>query len=194
MVPPRGRMPDVLERVSSVASSSSTPAQPWLKPRKLCSPSASPRRTTARITAFSPGQSPPPVSSPIRIAEQFSPMPVPRGVEPGSDSFAGQKLVREGRQAPVGIVLKQPVGEHPGSERRPSRRVLIAERVRVPGRQRGREGLLNRGELELPIERRIGLDDERGRRGGVGPDRVLALRERLQERAQILTVGVCLFF
>jgi len=67
IVPPRGRIPDVLASVSSSASFSITPAQPWRKPTKLLPSSASPRRTTARITAFNPGQSPPPVSSPTRI-------------------------------------------------------------------------------------------------------------------------------
>ena len=67
IVPPRGRMPTVLCRSSSIASSSSTPAQPWRKPRKECSPRARPLRTAARITAFSPGQSPPPVSRPMRV-------------------------------------------------------------------------------------------------------------------------------
>jgi hypothetical protein len=59
-------MPAVLCIVSSIAWSPSTPAQPWRKPTNVFSGSASPRRTTARMTAFSPGQSPPPVSRPMR--------------------------------------------------------------------------------------------------------------------------------
>ena len=46
----------------------SRPRQPWRKPTSLWPYTPSPLRTTARITAFSPGQSPPPVSTPMRIA------------------------------------------------------------------------------------------------------------------------------
>src|SRR5919108_6608808 len=66
MVPPRGRMPRVLSRSSSTASPSTPPAQPFRKPRMLWPWAVTPLRTTARITALRPGQSPPPVRIPTR--------------------------------------------------------------------------------------------------------------------------------
>ena len=48
-------------------SPSIMPRQPFRTPTVSC-PSSQRRRQTARMTAFSPGQSPPPVSIPIRIA------------------------------------------------------------------------------------------------------------------------------
>ena len=44
------------------------------------------------------------------------------------------------------------------------------------------------------FQRRVGLDDERGRGGRVGAHLALAARERLQERAQVLAAGVRLVF
>ena len=67
IVPPRGKIPRVLSRVSSIVKFSSGPLQPSLKPTNSWPYSFTPLRTTARITALSPGQSPPPVSTPIRI-------------------------------------------------------------------------------------------------------------------------------
>src|SRR6267378_6491728 len=66
IVPPRWRIPEVLSWVSSKKSPARTPAQPLRKPA-ISNPCAlMPRRTTARITALSPGQSPPPVRMPMR--------------------------------------------------------------------------------------------------------------------------------
>src|SRR6266849_3611816 len=62
MVPPRWRMPLVASRVSRSCS----PRQPSRIPI-TSSPCCSPRRTTARITALRPGQSPPPVKTAIFI-------------------------------------------------------------------------------------------------------------------------------
>src|SRR4051812_1503608 len=67
MVPPRGRMPRVDSTVSSSWAFSSGPRQPSRKPRMACPWWSMPLRTIARITAFRPGQSPPPVSTPMRI-------------------------------------------------------------------------------------------------------------------------------
>src|SRR4051794_3259201 len=66
MVPPRGRMPRVLSRSSSTISPSSTPAQPLRNPTTLLPPAVTALRTTARMTALRPGQSPPPVRIPTR--------------------------------------------------------------------------------------------------------------------------------
>src|SRR5437763_2774418 len=73
IVPPRGRMP----RTDSIVSSSDTfsigPRQPSRKPRIECPCWSMPLRTTARITAFRPGQSPPPVRTPMRISRPTYP-------------------------------------------------------------------------------------------------------------------------
>ena len=86
MVPPRWRMPLVASRVSrSCSGGSSKPRHPSRIPitsRPFCSP----RRTTALITAFRPGQSPPPVKTAIFInapprtkdAPSFAPIPPSR--------------------------------------------------------------------------------------------------------------------
>ena len=47
------------------------PRQPFSTPTVSC-PSSHSRRQTARITAFRPGQSPPPVSIPTRIGGESS--------------------------------------------------------------------------------------------------------------------------
>src|SRR5215470_7265881 len=67
IVPPRGRMPRTAGMSSGTVSPSSGPRQPSRKPMNSYPNSVTPRRTTARITAFRPGQSPPPVSTPTRI-------------------------------------------------------------------------------------------------------------------------------
>ena len=64
IVPPRGRMPRCCQRQLDRLVAEQ-PAQPWRKPTKLW-PLGSPLRTTPRITAFRPGQSPPPVNRPMR--------------------------------------------------------------------------------------------------------------------------------
>ena len=63
-VPPTASAPSVAGADSGSVSRFSTPAQPSLNPRTL-QPSDSALRTTARIAALSPGQSPPPVRTPI---------------------------------------------------------------------------------------------------------------------------------
>src|SRR5262249_47309445 len=68
IVPPRWRIPRVLESVRSIASLLSTPAQPYRNPTNSCPWALMPLRTMARMTALRPGQSPPPVSTPIRMA------------------------------------------------------------------------------------------------------------------------------
>ena len=68
IVPPRVWMPRTSLRSSgrvSVAAGFASPAQPSMIPTTLCPPDSA-RRTTARIAGLSPGQSPPPVRTPIR--------------------------------------------------------------------------------------------------------------------------------
>ena len=64
MVPPFGKMPDTCLSVNGIISLSMRPFQPFRMPMtaQLYRPAF---RTTARMTALSPGQSPPPVSTPI---------------------------------------------------------------------------------------------------------------------------------
>ena len=67
IVPPRGRMPRTCATPSSVVTFSSGPRQPSRKPTNSKPYSVTPLRTMARMTAFRPGQSPPPVSTPTRM-------------------------------------------------------------------------------------------------------------------------------
>src|SRR3954471_22779847 len=66
MVPPRVRIPEISRGPSGWKSCSTIPRQPSRTPTTSC-PRDHDRRATARMTAFSPGQSPPPVSTPIFI-------------------------------------------------------------------------------------------------------------------------------
>ena len=67
IVPPRGKMPASRATVSSVERFSSTPSHASRNPTTESPKSLIALRVTARITAFRPGQSPPPVSTPILI-------------------------------------------------------------------------------------------------------------------------------
>ena len=66
IVPPRGRIPRVDSIVELVDSASSTPLPPVAEADDRLPVTSMPLRTIARITALSPGQSPPPVSTPMR--------------------------------------------------------------------------------------------------------------------------------
>src|SRR6185436_20760821 len=68
-------MPEIAAASSAKASRSSTPFQPLRMPRKR-SPNTVPRLTSARMTAFSPGASPPPVNTPIVILLPPSDVPI----------------------------------------------------------------------------------------------------------------------
>ena len=67
IVPPLGKIPRVAGISNFMVRPSSGPRQPSRKPRNSYPYSLTPLRTAARITAFKPGQSPPPVKIPIRI-------------------------------------------------------------------------------------------------------------------------------
>ncbi len=71
IVPPWARMPLTESRVRGRWTPSRRPRQPSWKPMISSPWSTTPRWTTERITAFRPGQSPPLVSTPIRIALQL---------------------------------------------------------------------------------------------------------------------------
>src|SRR5215470_12221902 len=76
IVPPRGRIPRTACTSSGMASPSSGPRHPSRNPVNSYPYSCVPRRTSARMTAFSPGQSPPPVSPSTRIEATLVPMSV----------------------------------------------------------------------------------------------------------------------
>src|SRR5690625_368719 len=68
-VPPVSRTPRMSLRVSGCTSPSATPFQPLRKPMMVWPYSPRPCLTTARIAALRPGQSPPPVSRPMRTKD-----------------------------------------------------------------------------------------------------------------------------
>ena len=65
-VPPRGSVPRIVSTVSGIVLRARTPSQASRKPMISSPWMRSPWRTIARMTALSPGQSPPPVSTPTR--------------------------------------------------------------------------------------------------------------------------------
>src|SRR3954447_7348698 len=90
IVPPRGRMPRVESSVSSIESASSGPRQPSRKPRISWPWWRVALRTMARMTAFRPGQSPPPVSTPNFIRHDH-----PMDFELNDDHRLIQRTVRD---------------------------------------------------------------------------------------------------
>ncbi len=75
MVPPRWAMPRTLSRVSSMSPSAGFSRRPWY-PRRMPvtrQPRRSADNVTARMTAFSPGASPPPVLT--RMYMSYRPYP-----------------------------------------------------------------------------------------------------------------------
>src|SRR5699024_10474587 len=71
-VPPVGNTLRTSERFKVMKSPSATPFQPLRNPTTEWPYASSPCFTTARIAAFSPGQSPPPVKTPMRTRDSFS--------------------------------------------------------------------------------------------------------------------------
>src|SRR5438132_9636851 len=82
IVPPRGRMPEISRRPSGSSWFSTRPRQPALTPTTSW-PRSSERRATARMTAFRPGQSPPPVRTPTRTGRTISGRSVCSAPPPG---------------------------------------------------------------------------------------------------------------
>src|SRR6516225_10225661 len=72
IVPPTWRIPEISFQPRGFRFPSTIPRQPFSTPT-VSWPSSHNRRHTARITAFSPGQSPPPVSIPTRIGRRVWP-------------------------------------------------------------------------------------------------------------------------
>ena len=82
IVPPLGRMPLVTRPSSGTLRPSITPRQPSAKPTNSSLYTTSPLRTTARMTALRPGQSPPPVSTPTLILSCQLPLEGPIRTRP----------------------------------------------------------------------------------------------------------------
>src|ERR1700675_1640264 len=79
MVPPRGRMPRIVSRVSSCdCSGQMSPLNPLVTPMTRQPYSSLAVRTAARMTAFNPGQSPPPLQTPMVRVEVFMDCEGPR--------------------------------------------------------------------------------------------------------------------
>ena len=85
MVPPRGRIPRHRSTSSSSQSSSSTPRHASRNPMMEPSYTRWVLRTTARITALRPGQSPPAVRMPMRIVGSYGGGAPPRGAAPPAE-------------------------------------------------------------------------------------------------------------
>lgn len=108
MVPPRGRIPRTLGMSSGITLPWSAPSQPSRRPTKSRAYSWTPLRTTLRITALRPGQSPPPVSTPTLMASSDQLVTRPGGSLPGDrNSFrehgsAPSSLPPFGPQWPLG--------------------------------------------------------------------------------------------
>ena len=94
-------MPLVLASVSSIASFSSTPAQPWRKPTKLL-PGADQAATHDRADH---GVQPGAVAAACQQSDAHR-----------LDPLSREELVAERRQCGVRVVLEQGVGEHPVTE------------------------------------------------------------------------------
>src|SRR5262249_44374202 len=74
IVPPRGRRPGPAGMPSGPVSPSSGPRPPPRNPRNSYPSSGPPARPGAGTTAFTQGQSPPPVSTPTRIGATLAAM------------------------------------------------------------------------------------------------------------------------
>src|SRR5213082_326142 len=83
IVPPRGSNPEISRGPSGSNNPSTSPRQPSRTPRNSC-PRTMTRRPTARITAFKPGQSPPPVNTPTFTPQSYERHPSPMPALPAS--------------------------------------------------------------------------------------------------------------
>src|SRR5580658_10062169 len=90
IVPPCARMSRHRGTSSSTNSSSSTPFQPSMYPITSSSWRSTAVSTTARITALSPGQSPPPVRIPMRIRAAGLVLAQPGLVDSGANELEGR--------------------------------------------------------------------------------------------------------
>src|SRR6266581_3436957 len=101
IVPPRGRIPRTACTSSGMVSPSSGPRHPSRNPVHSYPYSCVPRRTSARMTAFSPGQSPPPVSTPTRMGATLVRMSV-LAIDAGTTGVTALVVTAEGTVAARG--------------------------------------------------------------------------------------------
>src|SRR3984957_7978847 len=161
IVPPRGRMPRTAWTSSGTVSPSSGPRQPSRNPTNSRPYSCMPLRTTARITAFKPGQSPPPVRTPTRMTSTI----VGSGPRADGCRMSAGKTRRGGRSGravtalAVGIVPVCRSGPVAGVARGRGRHVRLGPAgvdvdVFLAGKLRdGLHDLIGHG----PQQRRVGL-------------------------------------
>src|SRR5205085_4242504 len=130
IVPPRNRIPRTESRSSGLESSSMTPRQPFRNPTISWPWTSVPLRTSARIAALRPGQSPPPVSTPIRPIAllRYSSRPDIRAIVDVTHIHASEVESREDdayavctkasccrvRAGPDGLALLRGRGRHAG--------------------------------------------------------------------------------
>ena len=144
IVPPRGRIPDTCLGPSSISRPSIRPCQPSRMPTTSF-PSASLRRTTARVTAFSPGQSPPPLRIPTRATSASWRIREGRLTERASHRRRRDHHDGDGTGAEVGG--RDVVAEHQAEARARQPREVHRLR-RDPLRLRPRRSAVRRGLLE----------------------------------------------
>src|SRR6185436_18927489 len=110
MVPPRFRMPLTSATPSGIVSPSSGPFQPSRKPTNSWPWTWMPLVTTPRMTALSPGQSPPPVNIPMRIRGNLPDMgggtPSPSPLVDMVDAMTFSIVARSGDAYGVAVASK----------------------------------------------------------------------------------------
>src|SRR5436305_8284283 len=115
MVPPRGSRPRQRSTSRVTVWRSSTPRHPSRKPTTSSSYWRSPLRTTARMTALSPGQSPPPVNMPTRMRATLPAVPIVLAIDAGTTGVRAFAVDEAGQ--PVGWSYRELSQHypHPGS-------------------------------------------------------------------------------
>src|SRR3989441_4113153 len=185
MVPPRWSVPLVASRVRrSCSGGSSRPRHPSRIPI-TSSPCCSPLRTTARITALRPGQSPPPVSTAIFI-ETASSSRRPPMLRPDFPAAQEHRSVRKPRAA-----SRKPSGVEPSPRdhhQRSQEEVLLGVGLAgaaAPG-----------GPFEPLAREHLSVVGEAAEQGGIAA-RQVALQQRPEQglealltQARVAAVGI----
>src|SRR5439155_445622 len=167
--------------------SSTTPRQPSVKPINSSLYTRSPLRTTARMTAFRPGQSPPPVRTPTRIWHLQSVETAQADVWPTRQTVAMRRALAAGLAASAILVaLVPPARAAPASApaRSAGTTTTAAPDIRAraellrDGQHRDEAGL---GAMRGRLDEAIAVDDARRaeaeRAAEAARERALAARE-----------------
>src|SRR3954469_22004786 len=136
IVPPRGRMPEIAWPSSGRKVPSIIPRQPCRIPTTSASRLIA-RRVTARMTAFRPGQSPPPVRMPIVFA-------ISGDLSQGPADVALVVELRDGDRPLLAVLQNEGAGE-----RAALLHVHVVRTLDLPDRVTG---------LRLDLLRELGLD------------------------------------